>query len=72
MWSISIHGMDNIRLEKLLLERGLALNNLREKAIIDIGNLTIKGMYKYMAECTNWFCVVNSFDSEVCWYFPHI
>ena len=66
MWNITIHGVDDIRLEKLLLERGQALNNLREKAIIDIGNLTIKGMYKYTATCTNWFCIVDSLDSEVC------
>eukprot|EP00092_Neocalanus_flemingeri_P039152 GFUD01042614.1.p1 GENE.GFUD01042614.1~~GFUD01042614.1.p1 ORF type:complete len:843 (+),score=261.12 GFUD01042614.1:84-2612(+) len=64
MWNISIDGLDHIKLERLLLERGQALNNLREKAIIDIGNLTIKGMYKYTAECSNWFCIVNAFDSE--------
>jgi hypothetical protein len=64
MWNISIHGIDDIRLEKLLLERGQALNNLREKAIIDIGNLTIQGMYKYTAQCTNWFCIIDSLDSE--------
>ena len=65
MWNISIHGIDDIKLEKLELERGQALNKLREKAIIDIGNLTIKGMYKYTAQCTNWFCIVDSLDSEV-------
>ena len=65
MWNISIHGIDDIKLEKLVLERGQALNKLREKAIIDIGNLTIKGMYKYTAQCTNWFCIVDSLDSEV-------
>merc|ERR1712123_60523 len=64
MWNISIHGIDDIRLEKLLFERGQALNNLREKAILDIGNLTIKGMYKYTAQCTAWFCIVDSLDSE--------
>jgi len=64
MWNISIHGIDDIKLEKLELERGQALNKLREKAIIDIGNLTIKGMYKYTAQCTNWFCIVDSLDSE--------
>ena len=61
MWNISIHGIDDIKLEKLLLERGQALNYLREKAIID---LTIKGMYKYTAQCTNWFCIVDSLDSD--------
>ena len=65
MWNISIHGVDTLELEKLFLERGEALANLKEQAIISLGNLTVQGMYQYSAECTNWFCIVNSFDSEV-------
>ena len=50
MWNISIAGLDNLSLEKLSLERGEALNNLREQSIIDIGNLTVEGMYQYTAQ----------------------
>ena len=50
MWNISIGGLDNLSLEKLTLERGEALNNLREQSIIDIGNLTVEGMYQYTAQ----------------------
>ena len=65
MWNVSIDGIDTVSLEKLVLERGEALDNLREKATINLGDLTIEGMYQYTAECTNWFCLINSFDSEV-------
>jgi len=64
MWNISIHGLDTLNLERLTLERGEALNNLRERSIIDIGNLTVQGMYQYTAQCTNWFCIISDFDSE--------
>ena len=50
MWNISIGGLDNLSLEKLTLERGEALNNLREQSIINIGNLTVEGMYQYTAQ----------------------
>ena len=50
MWNISVGGLDNLRLEELTLERGEALNNLREQSIIDIGNLTVEGMYQYTAQ----------------------
>ena len=50
MWNISIGGLDTLSLEKLTLERGEALNNLREQSIINIGNLTVEGMYQYTAE----------------------
>lgn len=65
MWNVSIHGIDTVNLDKLVLERGEALDNLKEKAIINLGDLSIEGMYQYTAECTNWFCIVNSFNSEV-------
>ena len=50
MWNISIGGLDSLSLDKLTLERGEALNNLREQSIINIGNLTVEGMYQYTAE----------------------
>ena len=50
MWNISIVGLDSLSLEKLTLERGEALNNLREQAVIEVGNLTVEGMYQYTAE----------------------
>ena len=50
MWNISIHGLDTLSLEKLTLDRGEALNNLRERSVIDIGNVTIRGMYQYTAQ----------------------
>ena len=56
MWNVSIHGIDTVNLDKLVLERGEALDNLKEKAIINLGDLLIEGMYQYTAECTNWFC----------------
>ena len=65
MWNISIHGMEAVRLDQLVLERGEALDSLRERAVINLGNISVRGMYQYTAECTNWFCIVNSFDSEV-------
>ena len=65
MWNITIHGIDTVSLDKLELERGEALDNLRERAVINMGEITIEGMYQYTAECTNWFCLVNTFDSEV-------
>ena len=65
MWNISIHGVEAVRLQQLVLERGEALDSLRERAVINLGNISVRGMYQYTAECTNWFCIVNSFDSEV-------
>ena len=50
MWNISIHGIDTVNLDKLVLERGEALDNLKEKAIINLGDLSIEGMYQYTAE----------------------
>ena len=50
MWNISIHGLESLNLERLTLERGEALNNLRERSVIEIGNLTVQGMYQYTAE----------------------
>ena len=50
MWNISIGGLDTLSLEELTLERGEALNNLREQSIINIGNLTVEGMYQYTAQ----------------------
>ena len=50
MWNISIAGLDSLSLEQLTLERGEALNNLREQSIINIGNLTVEGMYEYTAQ----------------------
>jgi len=64
MWNITVHGIEGISLEKLVLERGQGLNNLREEATIDLGNITVKGMYQYTAKCTAWLCVIDAFDSE--------
>jgi len=64
MWNITVHGIEDIHLAKLVLERGQGLNNLREEATIDLGNITVKGMYQYTAKCTAWICVIDSFDSE--------
>ena len=50
MWNISIGGLDTLSLDQLRLERGEALNNLREQSVIDIGNLTVEGMYQYTAQ----------------------
>ena len=50
MWNISIGGLDTLSLDQLRLERGEALNNLREQAVIEVGNLTVEGMYQYTAE----------------------
>ena len=60
-----MHGLNTLSLDKLVLERGEALDSLREKAVIALGDIKVAGMYKYTAECTNWFCIVQSFDSEV-------
>ena len=60
-----MHGLNTLSLDKLVLERGEALDSLREKAVIALGDIRVMGMYKYTAECTNWFCIVQSFDSEV-------
>lgn len=65
MWNISIHGLNTLSLDKLVLERGEALDSLRERAVLGLGDIRVAGMYKYTAECTNWFCIVQSFDSEV-------
>ena len=48
-----------------MLGRGEALDSLREKAVIALGDIKVTGMYKYTAECTNGVCIVQSFDSEV-------
>ena len=37
----------------------------REEAVINLGDIIVMGMYQYTAECTNWFCIVERFDSEV-------
>ena len=60
-----MHGLNTLSLDKLVLERGEALDSLREQAVIALGDIRVAGMYKYQAECTNWFCIVQSFDSEV-------
>lgn len=64
MWNISIHGVDTMSLDKLILERGEALDSVREEAVINLGDIIVMGMYQYTAECTNWFCIVERFDSE--------
>ena len=60
-----MHGQNTLSLDKLVLERGEALDSLREKAVIALGDIKVTGMYKYTAECMNGFCIVQSFDSEV-------
>ena len=65
-----MHGLNTLSLDKLVLERGEALDSLREKAVIALGDIRVSGMYKYTAECTNWFCIVQSFDSEVIMFNP--
>ena len=65
-----MHGLNTLSLDKLVLERGEALDSLREKAVIALGDIRVTGMYKYTAECTNWFCIVQSFDSEVLMFNP--
>ena len=37
----------NYRLEELVLERGDSLKNLDTRAVLNIGNLTVTGQYKY-------------------------
>ena len=37
----------NHRLEELVLERGDSLKNLDTRAVLNIGNLTVTGQYKY-------------------------
>ena len=60
-----MHGQNTLSLEKLVLERDEDLDSLREKAVIALGDIKATGMYKYTAECTNGFCIIQSFDSEV-------
>jgi len=64
MWNVTVVGIQDIALDRLTLQRGQGLNNLREQAVIAMGDLEVKGMYQYTAECTAWICVVSSFDSE--------
>jgi hypothetical protein len=42
-------------LEELKLERGDSLKNLRTKAILDLGNITVAGLYKYQVNKHNKF-----------------
>merc|ERR1711922_67352 len=42
MWNISIDGLSDLKLDRLILERGPALKNLDTKAILNLGNLTVK------------------------------
>ena len=67
MWNISIHGLHTLRLEDLSLERGEALNNLRERSVIDIGNLTVRGMYQYTAEGGFSFWTIHNFLTKREW-----
>lgn len=60
-----MHGQNTLSLDKLVLERGAALDSPREKAMIALGDVKIAGVYKYTAECTNWLFIVQSFDSKV-------
>jgi len=64
MWNVSIVGIEDIALKRLSILRGQGLNNLREEALLDLGDLEVRGMYQYTAQCTAWLCVISEFDSE--------
>jgi len=64
MWNVSVLGIQDIALDRLTVQRGRALNNLKEEAVLAMGDLEVRGMYQYDATCTAWICVVSQFDSE--------
>jgi len=64
LWNISISGLGDIKLEKLLLEREESLKNLDTAAILDIGNLSISGKYQYNAVYTGWVWGMSDMNSE--------
>merc|ERR1719193_333725 len=64
MWNISIAGLQDIQLEKLLLEREESLKNVDTVAILDIGNLSISGRYQYNAKYTGWVWGMSDMSSE--------
>jgi len=64
MWNVTVVGIQDIELDRLTLKRGRGLNNLREEAVLGLGDLEVRGMYQYTAECTAWICVISQFDSE--------
>jgi hypothetical protein len=48
-WAATLIPLDNAfcRLEQLKLERGDSLKNLRTTALLNLGNISVTGLYKY-------------------------
>ncbi|XP_023319732.1 uncharacterized protein LOC111694907 isoform X2 [Eurytemora carolleeae] len=63
MWNITIAGLADMKLEELVLERGDSLKNLDTRAVLNIGNLTVTGQYKYKAVYTGWVWGMGDMDS---------
>jgi len=63
MWNVSVAGLSHIKLDELVLERGDALKNLDTRAVLNIGNLTVKGRYQYKAIYNGWMWGMEDMDS---------
>jgi len=64
MWNVSIDGLSTLKLKELVLERGESLKNLETRAVLDIGNLTVRGRYMYKAIYTGWVWGMDNMDSD--------
>merc|ERR1719402_510263 len=54
MWNVTVHGLSEVNLTELVLDRSESLNDLRTHALLDIGDLTILGSYQYKGTPTGW------------------
>jgi len=64
MWNITVAGLADLKLDELVLERGESLKNLNTRAVLNIGNLSVTGLYKYKAVYTGWVWGMSDMDSE--------
>jgi len=54
MWNVTVIGLSNIKLSKLVLDRSESLNDLKVDAVLNIGNLSLVGQYKFIGANSWW------------------
>jgi len=54
MWNVTVIGLSKIKLSKLVLDRSESLNDLKVNAVLNIGNLSLVGQYKFIGANSWW------------------